>query len=635
MAVTSGGRNVIELVLSMVEEVSGPLGNTERLLDRFKDKVKEIGVSIGASFSFEKVIEETAATQRALTQLDLALKNSSEGTRRSRDDIVQFAEDQARATEFSSTALTNAQTALLHFDRVSRETFERARKDALDVAAALGIDLQGAAEVVGRALENPARGLLQLRQLNIVFSESQRKTIQTLTDTGHVYEAQNLLLDALEDHYRGAAKAASDTLGGAISRLKNNFNELLTLTKESGGEAVKAINDLNDVIASERFQRGAKRITDSLAAMLEQIVRIGSLGPKAIKDLATAANEQLPRALQLDILKPDERNTNASKGHGPIRQRLTDAELKQQAEDARQRVLATLTDVNVNQDKLSASGLPKLIRDWADEVETDGEKIDSAYERKLVVINELEQAQLQLNAKTLKGGALDQANAETSARALERRRALVDDYNEALNETLQVIDLNAIEAKKLIPPPSELQVKIKEFSDTVAEGLKGAVQAGETSGRAILRYLLSAFENKAIFNAIDTLANYIGNKLKGAAGGAGGGGTAGFIGSLVKGLFGFAGGGMTDGLSLVGENGPELVSGSRRVWNSQQLKYALGSGSGGGAPAIVINEGNIVVQGNADQRTIAYMEQRFQQERRDTLRQVDQKLKDNGYGRLR
>ena len=56
-----------------------------------------------------------------------------------------------------------------------------------------------------------------LRRSGTVFSRSQTDVIRQLAETGRLAEAQVLILDELDRQYGGAARAARDTLGGALT----------------------------------------------------------------------------------------------------------------------------------------------------------------------------------------------------------------------------------------------------------------------------------------------------------------------------------------------------------------------------------------------------------------------------------
>lgn len=558
------------------------------------------------------IAEATANAQKSLVQLDIAFNNSSESARRSKDDIVGFATSVQKGTEFSNTAVIKSQTTLLNFGRVTRDVFSRARQDVLDVSAALGIDLQSASDAVGRALESPAQGLRNLRQLNIVFSESQRQLIERLEATGHVYEAQNLLLDALEDHYRGAAKASSETLGGALDKLKNNFESLLELSEKSGGAAAENVNKLAEALSAPKLQSAVKRIGDSIAEMFGQISSVATT---------------IPRLLGVFDKAPVELR---AQGHGPLPSPLTDAEKKTRADDERRALIASLQEIKPNVPKEDVAGLTKLMRDFGDEAESAAGKASRQFERLKLLLDEIQQDQI--NSLTPSGNTV-----EASKKYFETLEQQANDYKktieEVIDDQLKLIDINAIESRKLIQTTTLAQDRLKEFTDTIKEGLQNAAQAGDLTGRSILRSLLAAFEAKLLYQAIDSLVSYIGRALTKAIAAGSAGGGSGFFGGLLGSIFGHAaGGGSMSGPRIVGEDGPELLLSSGQVMNRRQLAFAMAGSSGA---TIEMGDTNIVVQGNADERVLQAMEIRIQQNNKKQLETFSRILQQNGYGALR
>lgn len=88
--------------------------------------------------------------------------------------------------------------------------FDRATTAALDMSAALGRDLNGSIMLVGRALQDPARGMNALRRSGVVFDQQQQQMITTLMESGDLLGAQKIILGGLEQKFRGAAAAAAD-----------------------------------------------------------------------------------------------------------------------------------------------------------------------------------------------------------------------------------------------------------------------------------------------------------------------------------------------------------------------------------------------------------------------------------------
>lgn len=106
------------------------------------------------------------------------------------------------------------------------DVFDRATKAVVNFAARTGRDVPQAANILGRALEDPARKAASLARAGIVLSASQLKLIKRLEDSGNALGAQKLLLAQLEDRFGGAAAAAGKTLGGQLNVLRERFKDL-------------------------------------------------------------------------------------------------------------------------------------------------------------------------------------------------------------------------------------------------------------------------------------------------------------------------------------------------------------------------------------------------------------------------
>lgn len=185
-----------------------------------------------------------------------------------------------------------------------------------------------------------------------------------------------------------------------------------------------------------------------------------------------------------------------------------------------------------------------------------------------------------------------------------RMKAARDKFNDAIDIQPLVVSL-----QKLPTLLTEADHRSLDFIDDVQSGFLQASQASGAFGQNLLKSLLQAFENRAIFNAIDE----IGSALKKAldVGGAGGGGSwlGGLISAVIGGSFGEGdigagadstatdfidtynstyGGHMAQGGPLqmgkwytAGEHGPEPV------WGGGPGAFASGYGGGGGG--VVVN----------------------------------------------
>jgi hypothetical protein len=92
------------------------------------------------------------------------------------------------------------------------------------MSVALHKDLNSSAIMVGKALNNPAKGLTALTRVGVTFTEQQEKQIKALVESGKTMKAQKIILAELRSEFGGSAKAAGETLGGQINILRERFN---------------------------------------------------------------------------------------------------------------------------------------------------------------------------------------------------------------------------------------------------------------------------------------------------------------------------------------------------------------------------------------------------------------------------
>jgi hypothetical protein len=159
------------------------------------------------------------------TQLKLAAMFDISGgaVRLSREQLQQHAEALDEAAASNLAMITESQARLMTFRNVQGETFKRATALALDWSKAMGISMPAAVTVLGRALNDPERGMTMLRRAGVQLSESQEQLVKNFVATGDAVKAQGVLLDALDRKYGGfAAKSVTE-----IERLREIHEDLV------------------------------------------------------------------------------------------------------------------------------------------------------------------------------------------------------------------------------------------------------------------------------------------------------------------------------------------------------------------------------------------------------------------------
>lgn len=121
---------------------------------------------------------------------------------------------------------------LLTFKNIKNEAgagnkvFDRTVMAMTDMSVAMGTDAKSGAMQLGKALNDPARGLSMLSRVGITFSASQEATIKKMVETGNAAGAQKIMLKELESQFGGSAKAAGETMTGQLARAEHAFGAM-------------------------------------------------------------------------------------------------------------------------------------------------------------------------------------------------------------------------------------------------------------------------------------------------------------------------------------------------------------------------------------------------------------------------
>ena len=250
----------------------------EKSMANAADAIKTVVGALAVGVSFTQIIRATADFQNEQAQLAAVLKSTGEAAGFSQGKLNEMAEALSRTSIISAGEINQAQTTLLAFTGIVGEEFPRALQAAIDMASRTGMSVVSASETIGRALDIPSKGLAALSKQGFRFSEDQKKLAEYLESTGRTAEAQAIILAALEESYGGAAEAARNTLGGALTALSNSFTDLLT-GEDGVDDATKAINELTDTLSDPRIKQafstivaGVFNITEAVARALPHLV---------------------------------------------------------------------------------------------------------------------------------------------------------------------------------------------------------------------------------------------------------------------------------------------------------------------------------------------------------------------------
>lgn len=181
----------------------------------------------------------------AIGQVNAALASMGPVAGKTSEQLEAAAAQLQSISTFDDDDILKSVTAnMLTFGNIAGQAFDRAQLAAVNLSARLGQDLQSSAIQVGKALNDPVKGITALSRVGVSFTEQQKAQIKAMSEAGDVAGAQNIILGELESQYGGAAKAAREATPGADTiDAWRNFQETV------GAIVAQVLPPLTDMLA--------------------------------------------------------------------------------------------------------------------------------------------------------------------------------------------------------------------------------------------------------------------------------------------------------------------------------------------------------------------------------------------------
>ena len=189
-----------------------------------------------------ELVNSYAAQEQAEVRLQATLKATQNACGMSATELLNLADSLQQVTTYSDQEIIAAEQVLVATRKIGRDVMPEATKAILDMAAATGEDLTGAAQRLGQALADPAGEIESLKEANIQLTEEQAENIKKVQEQNGLYEAQRIILKEVADTYGGIAEALADTDTGKLEQLQDAWQDL----KEDLGKAL--MNSLDGVL---------------------------------------------------------------------------------------------------------------------------------------------------------------------------------------------------------------------------------------------------------------------------------------------------------------------------------------------------------------------------------------------------
>jgi hypothetical protein len=190
------------------------------------------GMAVGAV----RAAEEAEVADRRLANIAESMNLFGASTDQVVKRMTEFADATMLATGVDDEIIKSTQAKLLTFENLAKTAddvggaMDRATLAALDLAAAGFGEAEQNAVQLGKALQDPVKGITALGRAGVTFTDQEKAKIATLVESNKMLEAQDVILSAIETQVGGTAEATAT----GSSKMTAAFGEM----SESIGKAL-------------------------------------------------------------------------------------------------------------------------------------------------------------------------------------------------------------------------------------------------------------------------------------------------------------------------------------------------------------------------------------------------------------
>lgn len=299
-----GGKSAIEREMGpAVDDAAGSIGaSSGKKFGGAWGKALAAGAAVGGVMVLGQGLknlalagQESAAVAATTAQI---IKSTGGAAKVTAAEVDGLASALSNKTGIDDEAIQSASNLLLTFKNVKNAgegqaaMFDRATAAAVDLSKAGFGDMNSAAKMLGKALNDPEKGITALSRAGVTFTDQQKDQIKALVASGDTLKAQNLIMKEVESQVGGVAEATRSPIE-AMQMMFGNLQESV------GGALLPTIDILSTTLGPVIESLGGPLATIAGALGGALTTAIGSLAPVlpvivgAFADLLTALSPLL------------------------------------------------------------------------------------------------------------------------------------------------------------------------------------------------------------------------------------------------------------------------------------------------------------------------------------------------------
>ncbi len=235
-------------------------------------------------------VQSLARIETINTQTEAVIKSMGNAAGLTASQIEAMAGKLETLTSTEAETIQQGANLLLTFGNIKdaagegNDIFTQTVTAMVDMGRAMGTDASSSAIQLGKALNDPTKGITALTRVGVSFTDQQKEQIKTLQKNGDMMGAQKIILSELQNQFGGSGAAYAKTFSGQLDQMRN---ELGNMGEEIAKTVMPAIQDMIGAIREAIPEIGPKlkravesvdwkKFVDFLVAIISNIDKIAA-----------------------------------------------------------------------------------------------------------------------------------------------------------------------------------------------------------------------------------------------------------------------------------------------------------------------------------------------------------------------
>lgn len=231
-----------DIVLKLVIDGKESLVTLDKLDSKafnLQKTIKNTAGAMGLAFGSYQVIgfmkDSIALVQReneVIGKLNATLESTKFAAGMTSKELIDLAQnlEEINNFKFDDKDIIEAEGLLLTFKKINKEVFPETMQLAMDLSVRFEQNLTSSIKMIGKAMEDPVRGLTAMRKAGIQFTEQQEEQIKAFIKVNDLMSAQKIILAELSTQVSGSAAASVDEYTLRVNRLGEAWEDVMLTT---------------------------------------------------------------------------------------------------------------------------------------------------------------------------------------------------------------------------------------------------------------------------------------------------------------------------------------------------------------------------------------------------------------------